>query len=151
MKSFILVGDKSNALGFIKQIETSVTMNKDVGEINGQAVRIYFEPNVNKVINKEGGAIIVVTGNDNKIPANVEVCYSQLPADFTLTYAKNNGETPIGFVRQLLKNPLVQNDGVSYAHKIMFTLFGGNAQQKSKNRLLSIKLEPSNQKTTMSA
>lgn len=152
MKSFVLIGNKENANKFIEQVGKSVQLNnKGVAEINGQRVRLYYESNISKVINKQGGAIIIITGNDNKTPKSVEGSYAQLPNDFTSTYAQNNGESPIGFVRQVLRNQHVKNDKVHYALKMMFTLFGVKEQTVSKKRLMSMRLDTASQKTTMSA
>lgn len=131
MKTVVLVGNKDNAQNFIDELQKSVSIKNNVCFINGQSVRIYYQSDASKVAKQKSGAIIVVTGNDNKTPQNVEKYHQQMPSDFTFTYRQNNSVAPLVCVQQIIRNEHVKKDEQSFAQKIIHTVLGKSSQETS--------------------
>jgi hypothetical protein len=131
MKTIVLVGNRENAENFINELYQSVSIKQNVCFVNGQAVRIYYQSDASKVAKQQSGAIVIVTGNDNRAPQNVEKYHHLMPSDYTFIYSQHNHITPLVCIQQVIRSPHVKKDEPTIAQKLRMTIFGKSSQVTS--------------------
>jgi hypothetical protein len=141
MKTVVLVGDKVNAQRFTDEIKKSVNMQGNTCSILGQSIRVFYEANAGKLINKRGGAIVVVTDNNDKIPQSIVNHLDQLPSDITLTYSQAKIAPHKFIVQEVINNEKIKPDVPSPVSKFFGSLFGNsNRETANKTRPLRMQL-----------